>query len=206
MDILEKNSEPENESGNENGTENGTDLIIKKSYMSPDDDIRLKVLEALFEPNGLKPNIDYISKKTGLTRRTVYQSLEFLREKKVILDYHPVLDISKLGYSLISLSMLELDMTNAEAFEEFRKKILSDPNIVMVSGLMGLDSYNFMVKGIYRSIDEHNCCIRDKYYSKFPGFSALMKQRRVLYFPLGGSNMYKVVSADHQAVKMLVRQ
>ena len=146
MDILEKNSEPENESGNENGTENGTDLIIKKSYMSPDDDIRLKVLEALFEPNGLKPNIDYISKKTGLTRRTVYQSLEFLREKKVILDYHPVLDISKLGYSLISLSMLELDMTDAEAFEEFRKRILSDPNIVMVSGLMGLDSYNFMVK------------------------------------------------------------
>ena len=203
MDILEKSCESENESGNENGT---SDVSIKKSQMSPVDEIRLKVLEALFDPNGLKPNIDYISKKTGLTRRTIYQSLEFLREKKVILDYHPVLDVSKLGYSLISLGLLELDMTNAEAFEEFRKKILSDPNIIMASGLMGLDSYNFIVKGIYRSVDEHNCCIRDKYSAKFPGFSVLMKKRRVLYFPLGGSNMYKVVSPGHQAVKMLAKK
>ena len=203
MDILEKSCESENESGNENGK---SDVSIKKSQMSPVDEIRLKVLEALFDPNGLKPNIDYISKKTGLTRRTIYQSLEFLRENKVILDYHPVLDVSKLGYSIKSWSLLELDMTNAESLALFRNRILSDPNIIMAAELMGLDSYNFIVKGVYRSVEEHTSCIRDRYYQKFPGFSALLKQRRVLYFPLGSSNVYKNVSPDRQVVQMLARK
>ena len=175
----------------------------KKSQIKSDDRIRLKVLSALFDKNGLKPNIDHISKKTGLTRRTIYNSLEFLNENRVIQEYHPVIDVSKLGFMLYSISLLQVDMTKTKTLNEFKKKLANDSNVHWVSDIVGADTYNIIIMEVHRSVEEHTSSMKKKYYTKIPGYSKLVTKRTIIYNSLDDENIYKQAHLPKQVIDIL---
>ena len=80
--------------------------------MKIDDEIRLKVFEALLQDHSVSANIRQIQKLTGFHKATIKASLEFLKKNGVLKGFGPKIDFKKFGYSLEAIVLWQVDMSN----------------------------------------------------------------------------------------------
>jgi len=146
-----------------------------------DDEIRLKVLEALFSSNAIVPNIRHIKRQTGLHKTTIKSSLDFLTKEGLLAGYGPKVSFKKLGYKLEVMVMLQIDTSEKKLFQQFLEKVKGDPNIYRLSAIIGSGNWNMMASHIYMDIETYHLDSLKKYYESIPGIFRLIKDKQIFY-------------------------
>ena len=149
--------------------------------MRLDDEIRLKILDALLQKRSVVPNIRQIQKYTGFHKATIKSSLDFLQKEGLLQGFGPKLDFKKLGYKLEVRSFFQLDMSDKKVFDDVLKAISEDPNLYRATAVIGSGNWNFMVSHIYRDVESYHKGIMEKYYQKIPGIYKSIKDRQIFY-------------------------
>lgn len=146
-----------------------------------DDEVRLKVLSALLEKGIVQPNIQKVKKKTGLHKATIKSSLNFLEKTGLIESYGPKVIFKKLGYSLEILELLQIDLSEKQAFEQFLKEVQKDQHVYMMAPIIGSGNLNLVLKHIHNNIESFHKHNVKNYYEKIPGLYRLIKDRQIFY-------------------------
>ena len=146
-----------------------------------DDEIRLKVLEALLKKNAIIPNMRQIKRQTGLHKTTIKSSLDFLTKEGLLSGYGPKLDFKKLGYRLEVMVMLQVDTSEKKLLQKFLEKVKEDPNIYRLSAIIGSGNWNMMASHIYTDIETYHLDSLKKYYESIPGIFRLIKDKQIFY-------------------------
>jgi len=125
--------------------------------MKVDDDVRLKVLSALFQSDAIEPNYSHIAEISGLDIKTVRNSLFFLEKEGIIDNYSPMLDVKKLGFNHNHVIVTQFEFDNESQEKEMRDKIMKEiPNMYLVSECDGPGLMNTFHVGIYRTHKERH--------------------------------------------------
>lgn len=168
--------------------------------MKIDDEIRIKILEALVKKAAVKPNIEMIKKYTNLHKGTILSSLKFLEEKGIILGYGPKIDFRKLGYKLEAASLLQLDLCNKELFEEFLSHAKKDPNIYWISGILGASNWNVIMRQIHADVESYQKHMQENYYNKIKDIYKLISDRQIFFTT---EPVYKNVSRTESLIEII---
>ncbi len=91
--------------------------------MKIDDEIRIKIMDALMKKRAVAPNIRQLKKYTGYHMATIKSSLDFLRKEGVLEGYGPKLNFRKFGYKLEAKTMFHIDTSEKKAFKKFKFKL-----------------------------------------------------------------------------------
>lgn len=149
--------------------------------MKPDDEVRLKVLGALLEKKVVMPAIERIKRKTGLHKATIKSSLAFLEKFGMIESYGPKVIFKKFGYNLEILELLQVDLSEKQAFEQFVKEVQKDPHVYMMAPMIGSGNLNIVLKHIHKNIESFHTHSIKNYYERIPGLYKLIKDRQIFY-------------------------
>ncbi|HIH16340.1 MAG TPA: hypothetical protein HA252_02965 [Candidatus Diapherotrites archaeon] len=149
--------------------------------MRVDDEIRLKILDALLKKRSVIPNIRQIQKYTGFHKATIKSSLDYLQREGLLQGFGPKLDFKKLGYKLEVRAFFQLDMSDKKIFDELLKAMADDPNLYWATAVIGSGNWNMMVSHIYRDVESYHKGIMEKYYQKIPGIYKAIKDRQIFY-------------------------
>jgi len=173
----------------------------RNSSMKIDDDIRLSIMDALTDEAAAKPNIEYIAEKTGLSRRTIYNSLEFLRDNNVFSGFIPVIDKARLGFNITKVCLMDIDLDKEEDIRKMKADLLNNPRCYWFSDIIGSDAYNFFIMSVYRSIDEchhfsRNCC----------NYADLIKGKQFFYLDTGHEHLHKNINPAKCAINLLLEK
>ena len=173
----------------------------RNSNMKVDDEIRLSIMDALTDEAAAKPNIEYIAEKTGLSRRTIYNSLEFLKDNKVFSGFTPVIDKARLGFNITKICLLNVDLSKEEGILKMKADLINNPRCCWFSDIIASDAYNFISMSVYRSIDESHhlsgsCC----------NYSDLVKGRQFFYLDTDHEHLHKNVTPVKCAIKQLLEK
>jgi len=151
------------------------------TVMRLDDEIRLKILDALLEKRTVVPNIRQIQKLTGLHKATIKSSLDFMQKEGLLQGFGPKMDFRKLDYKLEVRTFFQADFSDAETFEQVLKAIKSDSNMYRATAVIGSGNWNLMVSHIYKDVESYHAGIQDKYYKKIPGVYRFIRDRQIFY-------------------------
>src|SRR3990167_5117133 len=149
--------------------------------MRLDDEIRLKILDALLQKRSVVPNIRQIQKYTGFHKATIKSSLDYLQREGLLQGFGPKLDFKKLGYKLEVRAFFQLDMSDKKIFDELLKAMADDPNLYWATAVIGSGNWNLMVSHIYKDIESYHKGIMAKYYQKIPDIYKAIKDRQIFY-------------------------
>src|SRR3989344_9468230 len=145
------------------------------------DEIRVKILEALLQKNAVTPNVRHIKRLTGYHKATIKSSLDFLSREGVLSGFGPKIDFRKLGYKLEVIVMLQIDTSQKELFNEFLGVVSSDPHLYRLSAIIGSGNWNMMASHIYTDIESYHQDSLKKYYESIPGIFRLIKDKQIFY-------------------------
>ncbi len=149
--------------------------------MRVDDEIRLKIFEALIKENTVLPNIRQIQKHTGYHKATIKASLEFLKKNGILKGYGPKIDFKKFGYNLEAVVLWQVDMSNKETVERILHTAKNDPNVYRLSGIIGSNNWNLMSHHIYKDVETYHKDINHKYYEQIPKIFEAIKDRQIFF-------------------------
>src|SRR3989339_2163055 len=134
--------------------------VVKKA----DDEIRLKVLEALMQKHTTAPSTREIQKKTGFHKATIKASLDFLAGEKILTGFGPKINFRGLGYKLEVIEMLQVDTSKKQLFNEFLDRAQKDPNLFRLSAIIGSGTWNIMAYHLYKDVESYHKGTQAKYY------------------------------------------
>jgi DNA-binding Lrp family transcriptional regulator len=146
-----------------------------------DDEIRLKILEALLKAGTVAPNIRQIQKTTGFHKATIKGALDFLKKEGVLQGFGPKINMKKFGQSLEIFFFVQADTSQKKIFEKFLETAKDDPHLFRISAIIGSGNWNLLARFIYRDIESFHDELQKKYYDAIPGFYDLVKSRQVFY-------------------------
>ena len=149
--------------------------------MSLDDEIRIRILDALGKKNSVIPNIRQIKRHTGYHKATIKSSLDFMQEQGLLTGFGPKIDLRKLGYKLEVLSIAQVDFSKKETFEKMLAMNLKDPHVYRTSSLIGPGNWNFIAKHIYKDIESYHTWVKENYYDTIPEIHDFVKDRQIFY-------------------------
>jgi len=168
--------------------------------MRVDDEIRLKILDALLQKRSVVPNIRQIQKYTGFHKATIKSSLDYLQREGLLQGFGPKLDFKKLGYKLEVRSFFQLDMSDKKLFDELLKAMANDPNMYRATAVIGSGNWNLMVSHIYKDVESYHKGIMEKYYQKIPDIYKAIKDRQIFYIT---DPMYKSKSRTKAVIEII---
>ncbi len=168
--------------------------------MKVDDEVRLNILKALLEPGAVTPNVRHLQRRTGYHKATIKSSLDFLAKEHLITGFGPKMDFKKFGYTLEVLTLLHADLTKKKALASFRAEVAKDPNIYLLSGIVGAGNWNLIARHIYRDIESYHRDMNDNYFGKIPGIHDFVKAKETFYL---AEPFYKLDSRIDSLVRII---
>ena len=163
-----------------------------------DDEIRVKVLEALIKPGSIEPNISQIQRYTGLNQATVRASIEFL-EKNVMNGYSPRIDMEKMGFGLEVITIYQFDGSDKVKTKKVMDAMGTDPHIFYCYGMAGSTNWNLVTRQMFRDVESYLESVQD-YYSRVPEMYELVQDKMVFYVR---RPVYKKMSYTEAMVEIL---
>jgi len=151
--------------------------VVKKI----DDEIRLKVEEALMNKRSLSPNLREIQKITDLHKTTIKSSIDFLEKEELLKGYGPKINFRRFGYKLEVIEMLQIDTSKKKLFKEFLTEAEKDPNLFRLSAIIGSGNWNIMASHLYEDVESYHKGTSLKYYEKIANIYDLIKDRQIFY-------------------------
>lgn len=159
-------------------------IFISDSEPIEVDEKDLKLLRLLTEDSRI--SIVDLSAKLKMTPKTIINRIRQLEEKKIILGYRTMFDLSKLGYQYFKL-FFGLHNINLEKEAKFRDFIKIHPNIVYDNEVLGggdieldiqvrsLEDFRNLLEEIKQNFSE---IIKNYWYMLF------YKEHKYIFFPL----------------------
>ena len=151
------------------------------TQMKIDDEVRIKILEALFKKGAIQPNVRQIKKETGLHTATIKSSLDFLKKEDVLTGYGPKVDFGKFGYQLEARAIVSVDNKNKKAYNEFKEKMLKDPNLFQSSEILGSGNWNLYISHLYENVESFHKGMKEKYYDSIDEIYDVIKDKLMFF-------------------------
>jgi DNA-binding Lrp family transcriptional regulator len=171
--------------------------------MKVDDEIRLKIIEALIKKRSVVPNIRQIKKYTGYHKATIKSSLDFLEKQGLLEGFGPKFNIKKFGLRLEAIELLQVDISEKELFEKYIEMVKKDPHTYRLSSIVGSGNWNILSRHIYKDIESFHKETQKTYYEKIPGMFKLIKDRQIFYTT---DPFYKNESRTESIIKIIKRE
>lgn len=149
--------------------------------MKIDDEIRIKILEALLRKGAVQPNIRQIQRHTGYHKATIKASLDFLQKVGLLEGYGPKMNFRKFGYKLETKEILQVDLSEKRTFDKFIDETKKDEHMYQLSSLLGSGNWNILASSFYEDVESHHNNTKENYYAKIPGLAKLIKDRQIFY-------------------------
>lgn len=173
------------------------------TVMKLDDEIRLKILDALLKKRSVVPNIRQIQKYTGFHKATIKSSLDYLLKEGLLTGFGPKLDFKKLGYKLEVRAFFKADVSDQKAFNEVLEAVKSDANAPMLTSVIGSGNWNLMISHIYKDVESYHAGLNKKYYSKLAGIYSVIKDRQIFYLT---DPVYKNESRTKSVIEIIKKE
>ncbi|GHU18670.1 AsnC family transcriptional regulator [Betaproteobacteria bacterium] len=109
-----------------------------------------QILE-LLQKEGRISNQD-LADRIGLSPSPCLRRVRALEEAGVIKGYHALLDAKVLGYSLMALIYISMDVHTPERFDNFERQILGIPEILECLMITGQDA-DYQIKVVVKDMD-----------------------------------------------------
>ncbi|MFA4907045.1 MAG: hypothetical protein WC602_02110 [archaeon] len=171
--------------------------------MRIDDEIRIKLLDALHRPRSVVPSVRQIQNYTEMHKATIKSSIDFLEKQGVLYGYGPKMNFRQMGFKLEVLSLLELDMNEREKFDQFIEIASKDPNLYLCQGTIGAGNFNVVTRSIYSDVESFHRGMHDKYYSKIKGSYSLIKNQQHFYLT---EPIYKYKSRTDSVIEIMKKE
>lgn len=146
-----------------------------------DDEIRIKILDALLKKRSVVPNIRQLKKYTGYHMATIKSSLDFLKKEGVLESFGPKINFRKFGYNLEAKVMFQIDASEKKAFKKFLDHVQKDSNLFRLSAIIGSGNWNLYSSHLYKDIESYHRDSMKKYYESIPGIFKLIKDKQIFY-------------------------
>jgi len=146
-----------------------------------DDEIRVKILEALIKKGSVNPNMRQIKRHTGYHKATIKSSLDFLEKEGLLKGYGPKIDFRKFGYCLEAIVMLKADMNRKELVGSYIRAAEKDPHMYWASGIAGPSNWNIMTRHFYKDIESFHRETQKKYNESIPNIYDIIRDKQVFY-------------------------
>lgn len=146
-----------------------------------DDEVRVNILNALRKPYSIQPNISKIQKLTGLHQLTIKNSLKFLKQEGVVLGFIPNVSPKATGIRLVTIMLLDIDLTDKETFNHFMKHALTDPFVFSVNRIIGSSNWNLMIEFISTSVEEIDDNLNKWFFERIPNIASFVRNKQILY-------------------------
>ena len=109
-----------------------------------------QILE-LLQKEGRISNQD-LADRIGLSPSPCLRRVRALEESGVVKGYHALLDAKALGYSLMALIYISMDVHTPEGFDKFERQILGIPEILECLMITGQDA-DYQIKVVVKDMD-----------------------------------------------------
>lgn len=149
--------------------------------MRVDDEVRIKILEALLKKGAVVPSIRQIQRYTGLHKATIKSSLDFMGKHGLLEGFGPKVNFKKLGYNLDIRAFYQMDLSDKKVLNALTKAVEKDSNTYRLTAVIGAGNWNVMTSSFFRDIESYHQAIRDKYYDAIPGLYKAIKDRLIFY-------------------------
>ena len=105
----------------------------------------------LLQKEGRVSNQD-LADRIGLSPSPCLRRVRALEEAGVIKGYHALLDAKTLGYSLMALIYISMDVHTPKRFDNFERQILGIPEIIECLMITGQDA-DYQIKAVVKDMD-----------------------------------------------------
>ncbi|MBI4053577.1 MAG: Lrp/AsnC family transcriptional regulator [Candidatus Diapherotrites archaeon] len=164
-----------------------------------DDDVRIKILEALLSKNAVAPNLSEIKRLTGFHKATIVSSIDFLKAQGMLEGFGPKFNFRKMGYNLETMEIVQADLSKKDVFAKLQAMAQKDPHIYRVSPIIGSGTWNLMLRHIYKDVESYHHNMQ-RYYEQIPGMYDLIKDKQIIY---ATEPHYKNVSRTKSIVQLV---
>ncbi|GHU38228.1 AsnC family transcriptional regulator [Betaproteobacteria bacterium] len=93
-----------------------------------------------------------LADRIGLSPSPCLRRVRALEESGVVKGYHALLDAKVLGYSLMALIYISMDVHTPERFDNFERQILRIPEILECLMITGQDA-DYQIKVVVKDMD-----------------------------------------------------
>lgn len=153
---------------------NNHEMIITslsdKARLSESDEKIIKILS-----KNARISIVEISKKTGLTSKTIIKKIRQLKKDKVILGYRTVFDLEKLGYNYYKIHISTFNCSQKQ-LTSLKQYLYEHPNVVYLDFVLGGYDLEFEVQ-----IENKNR-LRDLLLDIRKQFANIIKDYTILHY------------------------
>lgn len=170
--------------------------------MQIDDNIRLNILDALFEKNCLEPNIKNIQRITKYNKNTIKASLNFLKDQGAIKCFEPLIDVAKYGMKERAMTLISVDMAKKKELDKALNLLQADPNTILIFKLTATGKWNYVLVHLLKDMQEYYDKAETLYYSKLPFIKDLNLKQEIIY----EREMLKNVSASKSTMNILKKE
>lgn len=151
------------------------------TQMRVDDEIRIRILEALGKKNSVLPNVRQIQRHTGYHKATIKSSLDFMQKEGLLEGFGPKIDFRKFGHKLEAIELLQVDFSQKKTFDNFLGAAKNDPHVYRLSAVIGSGNWNLIVSHFYEDVESFHKFTQENYYEAIPGIMQLIKDRQIFY-------------------------
>jgi len=161
--------------------------------MQVDDEIRVRIMDALLKENAVSPNIRVLQKNTGYNKNTIKASLEFLKREGVIKNYYPLIMPQKLGFNLVPMAIMQVDVSQKKLVDKVENQIKQDPYVYSARKIISSGNWNVLLMHLCRDIESYHKTIEDTYYKNVPKMDKCIRDKMIFY-PTGHAWKNKAMS------------
>ncbi len=171
--------------------------------MQIDDEVRLKIIEALLKKRSIVPNIRQIQKYTSYHKSTIKSSLDFLTEQGLLHGFGPRINFRTFGLKLEAIELLQMDFSEKELFTKYVKAVEKDPHTYRASAVIGSGNLNVVARHFYEDIESFHENTQKTYYEKIPGLFKLIRDREIFY---STDPLYKAESRTKSIIEIIKKK
>lgn len=155
--------------------------VTVSQLMKIDDEVRIRLLEALLKKGSVTANLSQLQHHTKLHKATIKASLEFLGKEGVLDGFGPKINFKKFGFALEVVTILQVDLSEKKIFDDFLAQALIDPHFYNLSPVIGSGNWNMMARHFYQDIESYHKNEEENYFKKIPGLFKLVRDRQIFY-------------------------
>ena len=121
-------------------------------------DIKDKMILSLLQEDSLITNYD-LAKKVGLSASACLNRTKKLSENGIIKQYAVLIDHSKIGFNILTLTFVTLSPHNRKMADTFVQKVNEIPQIIECHNITG--NWDYCLKIIAKTMDDYRNFVLD---------------------------------------------